>query len=72
MKSINIEILNPKAMQLIEGMQNLKLIKIKRDNEVSDLQSFLMKSRRNADTAPDLGEITDIVKEVRAKRYEGK
>lgn len=69
MDSINIEILNPKAMQLIKGMQELKLIKIKKQDRVSDLQAFLKKTRKNAPSSPDLDKITAIVEEVRTERY---
>ncbi|MCW5913700.1 MAG: hypothetical protein KIT66_03750 [Chitinophagaceae bacterium] len=69
MESINIEILNPKAMQLIKGMQDLKLIKIKKQDRVSDLQTFLKKTRKNALSSPDLDKITAIVEEVRTERY---
>jgi hypothetical protein len=68
MEALKIEILNPKALQLIKGMQELKLIKIS-DEPVSALKVYLKKMRRNSSTAPSLNEITKIVDEVRAKRY---
>jgi hypothetical protein len=68
MEAIKIEILNPKALQLIKGMQELKLIKI-RDESVSPLKVYLKKMRRNSSTAPSLDEITKIVEQVRTKRY---
>ena len=68
MEAIRIEILNPKAMQLIKGMQDLKLIKVA-DEPKSTLKIYLEKMRKNSKTAPGLDEITDIVEEVRAKRY---
>ena len=55
-------------MQLIKGMQELKLIKVS-DEPVSTLKAYLKKMRRNSSTAPSLGEITKIVEEVRVKRY---
>lgn len=67
MEAIKIEILNPKALQLIEGMQNLKLIKIS-EEPASKLKSYLKKMRKNSDLAPDLDEISKIVKEVRKER----
>mgnify|MGYP000969839493 CR=1 FL=1 len=67
MEAFKIEILNPKALQLIKGMQELKLIKIS-DDPVSNLKTYLKKMRSNSTSAPDLGEITKIVEEVRAKR----
>lgn len=68
MEAIRIEILNPKALKLIKGMQDLKLIKVK-DEPVSALKSYLKKMRKNASSAPDLEEITRIVEDVRSKRY---
>ena len=67
MEALKIEILNPKALQLIKGMQDLKLIKI--SDDVSTLKKYLQKMRRNATAAPNLKEITKIVEEVRTKRY---
>jgi hypothetical protein len=68
MEALKIEILNPKALQLIKGMQELKLIKVSNE-PVSALKEYLKKMRRNSATTPGLGEITKIVEEVRAKRY---
>ena len=68
MEALKIEILNPKALKLIKGMQDLKLIKVS-DVPASTLKAYLKKMRRNAASAPSLGEITKIVEEVRAKRY---
>ncbi len=68
MEALKIEILNPKALQLIKGMQDLKLIKVSNE-PVSSLESYLKKMRRKSDTAPALAEITKIVEDVRAKRY---
>lgn len=68
MEALKIEILNPKALQLIKGMQDLKLIKVS-DEPVSALKAYLKKMRRNAATTPSLSEITKIVDDVRAKRY---
>jgi hypothetical protein len=68
MEALKIEILNPKALQLIKGMQDLKLIKVS-EEPVSALKLFLKKMRRNSSSAPGLVEITKIVEDVRAKRY---
>ncbi len=68
MEALKIEILNPKALQLIKGMQELKLIKVT-DEPVSALKTYLKKMRHNSSSAPDLEEITKIVEGVRAKRY---
>jgi len=68
MEALKIEILNPKALQLIKGMQDLKLIKVS-DEPVSKLKAYLKNMRRNAASAPSLDEITKIVEDVREKRY---
>ena len=68
MEALKIEILNPKALQLIKGMQDLKLIKVS-DEPISTLQTYLKKMRRYSSSAPTLEEITNIVEDVRAKRY---
>ena len=68
MEALKIEILNPKALQLIKGMQELKLIKVS-DAPISSLKAYLKKMRRNSSSAPSLEEITKIVEDVRAKRY---
>ncbi len=68
MEAIKIEILNPKAFQLIEGMQDLNLIRITDDSE-SKLQAYLKKMRKKATSAPNLDEIAEIVNEVRSERY---
>lgn len=68
MEVLKIEILNPKALKLIKGMQELQLIKVS-DEPISSLKVYLKKMRRNAATAPSLDEITKIVEDVRAKRY---
>ena len=68
MEALKIEILNPKALQIIKGMQDLKLIKVS-DEPVSTVKVYLKKMRRGSASAPNLDEITKVVEEVRAKRY---
>ena len=68
MEALKIEILNPKALQLIKDMQELKLIRISND-PISTLKAYLKKMRIKSSTAPSLDEITKIVEDVRAKRY---
>jgi hypothetical protein len=67
-EALEIEILNPKALKLIKGMQDLKLIKVK-EEPASSLKVYLKKMRCNNTTAPKLNEIKKIVEEVRTKRY---
>ncbi len=68
MEAIKIEILNPKALPLLKGMQDLNLIKVTHE-PVSKLQSYLKKMRKNASSVPSIDEIEQIAKEVRAERY---
>ncbi len=68
MEALRIEIINPKALQLIKGMQELNLIKVS-DEPESMLKAYLKKMRRHSSEAPSLNEITKVVEEVRAKRY---
>ncbi len=68
MEVFKIEILNPKAMQLIKRMQDLNLIKIL-DDKVTALQAYLKKPRKYTASAPSLEEIAVMVDEVRTKRY---
>lgn len=68
MEPIKIEILNPKALQMIELMQDLKLIKVS-DDPVSNLRKYLESMRSNSDSAPSLEEITEITEQVRSERY---
>lgn len=68
MEALKIEILNPKALKLIKGMQDLKLIKVNED-PASSLKVYLKKMRNKSASAPSLNEITKIVEEVRVKRY---
>ncbi len=68
MEAIKIEILNPKALKLIKGMQDLNLIKVS-DAPATKFKAYLKKMRRNSTTAPSLMEITKIVEKVRSARY---
>jgi hypothetical protein len=68
MDALKIEILDPKALKLIKGMQDLKLIKVS-DEPVSKLEAYLKKMRNNSAKAPGMEQITKIVEQVRAKRY---
>lgn len=68
MDALKIEILNPKALQLIKELQKLNLIKIS-EEPASKLQEYLKKMRKKADSVPDIDEISKIVDEVRTERY---
>jgi hypothetical protein len=67
MGAITIEILNPKALQLIKGMQDLNLIKVS-DEPASTVEVYLKKMRTKASSAPSAEDIAKIVDDVRTKR----
>ncbi len=65
METISIEILNPKARQLLQDLADLKLITIK---PKPTFKSVLEKLRQDSDQVPSLEEIMSEVKEVRQTR----
>jgi len=66
METVRIEILNPKANQLLKDLADLNLIKIQ---PKSSIKEVLKKTRQNAKYAPSLDDITTEVEEVRQARY---
>lgn len=72
METLRIEILNPKAKDLLKGLVGLDLIRITEEKEQQGFQELLTKLRKNAKTAPSLKEITKEVEAVRRARYEKK
>jgi len=74
MEAITIEIINPKAKQLIKDLADMKLINISKSTSStnSDLKKILTKLRSNSESIPNLDEITQEVESVRAKRYANK
>lgn len=71
MNTIQIEILNPKAVRLIQDLADLELISINQPIETG-FSKLLTKLRANADSVPSLEEITNEVELVRATRHEKK
>jgi hypothetical protein len=68
MDLLRIEILNPKASQLLDDLADLKLISIKREKS-TDFYKFLSKLRSKAKAKITLDEITNEVEAVRKNRY---
>ncbi|CAN5435259.1 hypothetical protein BH09BAC5_BH09BAC5_05860 [soil metagenome] len=69
MNTIRIDILNPKAAQLLKGMVDLKLISI-HDTSNDVFLEIVKKLRSKASkNPPALEEITKEVEAVRSKRY---
>ena len=70
METIRIEIINPKAKDLIKSLADMDLIKIKKGKIKSEFIELLDKLREKSDNAPSLDEITKEVETVRKSRYE--
>ncbi len=68
METLRIDILNPKAKQLLKDLADLNLIAFKKEG--NDFSSFLEIIRGKADKAPSMEEITKEVEAVRANRNE--
>jgi hypothetical protein len=69
MQTLEINILNPKAVRLLQDLADLKLISINQPSE-NEFKSVLSRLRRKAAAAtPTWEEITKEVETVRAKRY---
>jgi predicted nucleotidyltransferase len=69
MDTYSIEILNPKAKNILENMADLNLISIRaRAVTKNDFIKLLAKLRQKSHEAPSLEEIAKEVKTVRKKR----
>lgn len=66
METIRIEILDPKANQLLKDLADLNLIRI---NPQPTVKEILEATRENSYPLPSLNEITAEVEEVRQARY---
>ena len=71
MTPLRIKILNPKALSLIKGMEDLDLIAVEKE-PATKLQEYLKSMRKKSATAPSLKEITAVVEKVRSQRNAGK
>lgn len=70
MEIIRIEILNPKAKNILKDLADLNLIKINKEKNKSEFSAFLKKLRAKSKSEISLDEITKEVEEVRKSRYE--
>lgn len=68
MNTLQVDILNPKAVKLLKDLADLNLIAI-RDTSKNGFATVLKKLRSKAKSAPTLDEITNEVELVRSKRY---
>lgn len=69
MKSFNIEILNPKAQSILEGLVKLNLIRIKDIETTSKFSELLNKFRKNTGPLLSVDETIDVAKTVREINY---
>ncbi|MFY0673656.1 MAG: hypothetical protein JXQ87_09630 [Bacteroidia bacterium] len=65
MATIKVDILNPKALAILQNLADLNLISINEEG----LDEILEKLRSKAEYAPSEEEILNEVREERAKRY---
>ena len=69
MKTIKIEILNPKAKNILKNLVDLNLISIKDKVGTKRFSELLGRLRKKNHFAPSPEEISLEVNKVRAKRY---
>jgi len=72
MASYQVDILNPKADKLLQDLADLKLISLSQTSNEPFMTVVKRLRKKAASKPPTLEEITKIVEEVRAKRYERK
>ena len=70
METLRIDIINPKAKNLLKDLADLNLIRIKTVKIKSEFIELLDKLRINTDDTPSLDEISAEVDAVRKVRYE--
>jgi hypothetical protein len=68
MNSVRIDILDPKAKELLKNLEELNLISIKKNRRTSSLE-VVDKIRNKKGPKPTLEEITKEVEELRVERY---
>jgi hypothetical protein len=71
MDYLRIEILNPKASQLLDDLADLNLISIRKEKSV-DFYNYLSKMRSKSKAKLSLNNIAMEVEAVRTDRYAGK
>jgi hypothetical protein len=67
METLQVNILNPKAVKLLYDLADMDLISIQ--SKKSSFEDLLNRLQSQSDTAPSLDEITREVEIVRAERY---
>jgi len=70
MTTISVDVLNPKALNLLEELAGLQLIAIRKEtNKSNDFLSLVQQIRSRNQNPPSLEEITAEVEEQRAEMY---
>lgn len=70
METFRIDILNPKALSLLQNLADLNLIKISKDKKKTEFLELIGELRTKSNQAITLDEITKEVEEVRKARYD--
>ena len=70
METVRIDILNPKAKNLLKDLADLNLIKISKEKKKPDFSILLKKLRTKSKDEISLEEITNGVKQLRKSRYD--
>lgn len=68
METLTIDVLNPKARNILNDLEEQNLIKIKFDRTTNEFQNLLTKLRSKSKDAPSDEEIMAEVKTVRKQR----
>ena len=68
MDTLKINILNPKALNLLKDLADMDLISVQ-NNSKNAFEDLLERLRSQSDSAPSLEEITKEVEAERTKRY---
>jgi hypothetical protein len=69
MDTLQIDILNPKAGKLLQDLEDLKLISIRKVSGDGFLKAVKQLRQKAKNAPPSLEEITKEVEAVRTKRY---
>ena len=69
METLKVEILNPKAKNILLELADLNLIILKKIKKKTAFPELLKELRKYENTAPDLNVIAEEVKKVRKNRY---
>ena len=73
MNTIRVDILNPASLTLLEELEKLRLIAIRKEENVksssSDFMDLVQKIRSKSENPPSLEEITAEVEQERAEMY---